>query len=322
MALRRLFLFLILIITLSSSCASTLNTREDLLLYMGDYTLPQGGVAVFRLSGAKENRGLKSLFTTTPETVLNATFTGGVVFTFESDAVAWGIVAVDLGTKPGIYELTLKKGTMDLKTFLEVIDGDYGTERLSLPKGMVELDKKALKRVKEEARLISTLWESSSSAPLFRGPFIMPVSGRVSGRFGTRRVLNGSPRSPHSGIDFAAPEGTNVKAANDGKVAFIGDFFFKGKFVVIDHGLGVFTSYSHLSAISIETRQSVKKGETIGKVGATGRATGPHLHFSVKVGGARVSPTRLFKEIERLGVFSEGIGLTLADTPNEIGSIH
>jgi murein DD-endopeptidase MepM/ murein hydrolase activator NlpD len=207
---------------------------------------------------------------------------------------------VDLETPPGSYELTLIKDGVFIRKTIEVKEWDYGIERIRLPKEMVELDKKTLKRVWKEAALIKGLWAGSERSPLFTGPFIMPVDGRVSGKFGTRRILNGSPRSPHSGLDFAAPEGTPVVAANSGSVVFIGDFFFKGRFVVIDHGLGVFTAYSHLSEVLTEEGRMVRKGEVIGEVGSSGRATGAHLHFSVMVGGMRVSPEILFESTERL----------------------
>ncbi|MEE8185827.1 MAG: M23 family metallopeptidase, partial [Thermodesulfobacteriota bacterium] len=187
-----------------------------------------------------------------------------------------------------------------IQTSVEVIYGDYGIERLTLPPDMVELNGKALERVKKEAELTNKLWAGSYREPLWSGPFIMPVEGHITGYFGTRRILNGNSRSPHSGVDIAAPKGTPVKAANKGRVVFVGDLFFNGRFVVIDHGLGVFTAYSHLSAVHIESGQLVEKGAVVGEVGATGRTTGPHLHFSVKVGGTRVSPTRLFEVTERL----------------------
>ena len=107
--------------------------------------------------------------------------------------------------------------------------------------------------------------------------------------------MNNNPRPPHSGMDIAAPMNTPVKAANGGKVVFTGNFYFNGKFVVIDHGVGVFTLYAHLNKIIAKTGEIVKKGETIGKVGSTGRSTGAHLHFGVKVGSVRVSPQSLFE---------------------------
>jgi hypothetical protein len=289
MALRNVFLIFILL--LSISCAVDPGYRVDLY----DTPVPQGGVAVFDLRGVEGGYRFKDI-----SGPLTASFSGGEVFVLEGRNRALGIVAVGLETEPGTYELTLDMDGARLSSTVEVVGRDYGTERITLPPGKVDFDRLTLERIKKEAGSLSTLWGATSRAPLWSGPFIMPVEGRVSGRFGTRRILNNSPRSPHSGVDIAAPKGTPVKAANRGRVAFVGDFFFNGRFVVVDHGLGVFTLYSHLDAVEAEPGRLVEKGAVVGTVGATGRATGPHLHFSVKVGSVSVSPARLFEATERL----------------------
>jgi murein DD-endopeptidase MepM/ murein hydrolase activator NlpD len=120
--------------------------------------------------------------------------------------------------------------------------------------------------------------------------FITPVEGRISSPFGKRRILNDQPRSPHSGLDIAAPEGTPIKAAAAGIVRATGDYFFNGNTVLIDHGQGLITMYCHLSKIKVELNATVEQGEVIGLVGQTGRVTGPHLHFSVNLNQARVDP--------------------------------
>jgi len=278
MALRALFLFFILIF--SNSCAST----RSFVVELNDAHLPQGGVEVFRLSGGSEG--------------VSASFAGGEAFVLNSERGRWAVVAADIETKPGRYDLIFKSGRIEISTAVDVVDGDYGMERLRLPPDMVEFSPKTLVRIKKEAALLSALWspspEKQEEKPLWDGPFIMPLEGRVTSGFGTRRILNGSPRHPHGGIDIAAPADTPVRASNSATVAFTGDFFFYGRFVVLDHGLGVFTLYAHLSEIDVDVGRSVQKGEVIGKVGSTGRATGPHLHFTVKVGSARVSPVEFF----------------------------
>ena len=123
--------------------------------------------------------------------------------------------------------------------------------------------------------------------------------GTITGAFGRRRLINGQPRRPHSGEDIRAPMGTEVHAANGGIVRLSDDLFFSGTSIILDHGLGVYTMYFHLSSAAVKTGERVERGQVIGAVGATGRATGPHLHWGLRVGGARVNPmtiTRLALE--------------------------
>ena len=117
-----------------------------------------------------------------------------------------------------------------------------------------------------------------------------PVPGRLSSPFGLRRFFNGEPRNPHSGLDFASPTGTPVKAPAAGKVILVGDYFFNGKTVFVDHGQGFISMFCHLSMVDVKVGQTLARGETLGKVGATGRATGPHLHWNVSLNDARVDP--------------------------------
>jgi murein DD-endopeptidase MepM/ murein hydrolase activator NlpD len=112
--------------------------------------------------------------------------------------------------------------------------------------------------------------------------------------FGFRRVINGQPRMPHSGIDYSADRGTPVVASNRGRVALLGEFFFAGRLVALDHGLGLYTLYFHLDGVAVSEGQMVERGQTVGTVGTTGRSTGPHLHFGAQLGRARVNPPDLY----------------------------
>jgi len=220
-----------------------------------------------------------------------------------SERLWQGFLGVDLNAAPGRYPLVVKalpEGREET-VMIDVVKKDRGTRRLTLPKGMVDLDAEALERVRKESRIMKEALDAPVSIPLWRGPFIRPIEGEIVGPFGRRSIINDQPRAPHSGVDLTAPEGTPVKAMNHGRVVLTVNHFFTGKSVVIDHGGGILSMYFHLDKILVKRDHEVKKGEPIGLVGATGRATGPHLHLAVRINGARVDPlslTELSKELE------------------------
>jgi len=209
------------------------------------------------------------------------------------------IAGFDLETKPGA--LRWRIGVVDGKMrplkaagAVRVKARKFPVQRLTLPQAMVELDPSTIARVEEEATRLKALYATITPERLWRGRFTRPVAGPEEGTgFGARRIINGLRRSPHAGVDYSAEAGTPVVAANGGKVALVGEMFFPGRLVVIDHGLGLFTLYFHLERVDIEEGERVERGQPIGTVGATGRATGPHLHFAAHLGQARVDPTRL-----------------------------
>ncbi len=177
---------------------------------------------------------------------------------------------------------------------------DYPIERLTLPPGMVELSPADAERVRRENQEIARLWAREGERR-----FTLPLQAPLDplppgGGFGSRRVIIGQPRSPHGGADFKAAAGTAVLAAADGVVALVGDHFFGGRSVFVDHGDGLITMYMHLSRVDVAAGQAVRRGEPLGAVGSTGRATGPHLHFGVRWRGARVDSRLLLGEPGRL----------------------
>jgi murein DD-endopeptidase MepM/ murein hydrolase activator NlpD len=171
---------------------------------------------------------------------------------------------------------------------------EFPVQRLTLPTPMVDLDPETERRAVAETETLRRLYRTITPKRFWRGSFVRPIAGDETGTgFGSRRIINGQPRSPHGGTDYAAARGTPVMAVNVGRVALVGDYFFPGRLVVVDHGLGLYTLYFHLDEARVDVGQRVARGQLLGTVGSTGRATGPHLHFGVQVGTARVDPERL-----------------------------
>ena len=210
------------------------------------------------------------------------------------------LLGVDLRLTPGTYPLEVRlqrKGQTPVlwKEPVQVVAKDYGVERLELPERMVTLDAKTLKRVKQEEVRFNSVWAQRSPECYWREPFLRPLPGTVLSTFGRSRFINGEQRSPHTGLDLRATVGEPVLASNSGRIALVGEFFFHGRAVVIDHGFGLYTMYFHLSEVKVKTGERVERGAIIGLAGATGRASGPHLHWGVRLAGARVDPLALLK---------------------------
>jgi murein DD-endopeptidase MepM/ murein hydrolase activator NlpD len=208
-----------------------------------------------------------------------------------------GLVGIDMQDAPGTYELTvaIKNGeeVKHLSFNVLVAKEQFTVEHLKLPKDKVDLDEKSLARWKKEQEQLRLALAENSALRLWHSHFVEPVNGKRTGIFGSVRIMNGQPRNPHNGEDIGAPLGTEVAATNDGVVRITVDHFFSGKGVIVDHGLGFYSMYFHLSEILVNDGDLVKAGQIIGRVGATGRATGPHLHWGVKLNGARVNPYAL-----------------------------
>ena len=210
------------------------------------------------------------------------------------------LLGVDFRMTPGTYPLEVQvintdKTPSTYRANIEVREEKFGVQRLTLPQNMVTLDADTLKRVRKEAAKFRKLWSIHTPRRYWYGNFVRPIPGKLSTPFGLRRILNGEPRSPHSGVDLRATLGEPVKAANHGRIVLVGDFFFHGKAVVIDHGWGLYTMYFHLSEVDVAEGDLVGKSYVIGLAGSTGRATGPHLHWGVRLGGARIDPFALMR---------------------------
>ena len=212
-----------------------------------------------------------------------------------------GLLGVDLEQPPGKYELKLSGQTangekISCTASLEVIAGHFATERLHVEKEFVEPNPEQIKRANEERQRLRDIFDRVTPERLWNGKFRVPLDGvTTGGNFGRRRILNGQPGSPHGGVDFPAVAGTPVHAAQRGRVVLAEELFFSGNTVVIDHGFGIYTFYGHLSEIDVKAGDSLESGQVLGKVGATGRVTGPHLHWGLTVERARVNPLQLVK---------------------------
>lgn len=218
-----------------------------------------------------------------------ASFQGHRVLVIRDADERWkAIVGIDLKTAPGRHTLEVRGGSAP--SFM-VGSKRYREQRLTLQnKSHVNPDPQ------QQARFESEYAQQMQAYASFRpeGPsnvvFEKPVPGRLTSPFGLRRFFNGEERNPHSGLDFAAPQGTPVKTPADGVVTIVADYFFNGQTVFVDHGQGLITMYCHLSAFEVSKGDTVRKGDVVARSGATGRATGPHLHWNVSLNNARVDP--------------------------------
>lgn len=208
-----------------------------------------------------------------------------------------GLFGVDLLDPPGRAVLTVLAsrdgGVKRAEVDVEVRERRFPVQELTLPERMTRFDAATLERIQREAAVLAERFSRTSSPAMWTLPFHPPVERFRPVGFGSRRIINGEPRSPHAGADAVLPAGTPVAAIADGIVAFAGEQFFAGKSVVLDHGAGLFSIYYHLEGYTVAAGQRVARGERIGAVGASGRATGPHLHFGVRAAGGRVDPSRL-----------------------------
>jgi murein DD-endopeptidase MepM/ murein hydrolase activator NlpD len=213
-----------------------------------------------------------------------------------------GIAGVDLETPPGPYQLRVQAKDSKGESFEQVFEvqveaGGFEVQRLTLPRELVDLKGAALKRVLKENRRLMGIFSQVRPERLWHLPFIKPVDGPITGAFGTRRVINGQDRSPHNGVDIAAPVGTGVAACNSGIVVFAQELYLTGRTIIIDHGFGLYSMYFHLSEMRVKEGDQVEIGRCIGLVGATGRVTGPHLHWGIRLLKARVDPIALLRAV-------------------------
>jgi murein DD-endopeptidase MepM/ murein hydrolase activator NlpD len=247
-----------------------------------------GGVVTFRLAGGPDARPQVS-------------YAGRQVLVVW-DGTNWlAIVGIPLDTAPGDQQVTVQSpGATGHQLTFKVAAKQYAVQQLKVPPGQVNLSPENEARVARETEKIRGALESftAEAPPTLR--LEQPVPGRRSSSYGLRREFNGEARKPHSGMDIAAATGTPIKAPLSGRVIDVGSYFFNGNNVIVDHGQGLITMYCHLSRVRVEVGQELKTGDVLGEVGATGRVTGPHLHWGVTLNGTMVDPA-LFMEPSSAG---------------------
>lgn len=201
------------------------------------------------------------------------------------------IVGIPYEQEPGEYSVRVHfANNLYSEIPLLVESKKYPEQHINVDQKYVTPPQETLDRISREAELMKAAYarRSPQSDGLF--PLLIPVTGQVTGVFGSRRFFNGQPRNPHSGIDYAADTGTPIRSPAPGTVALTRDMYFNGKTVVIDHGSGFMSVMCHLDEFSVEEDQEIEKGDTVGTVGATGRVTGPHLHWTISLQGTKIDP--------------------------------
>jgi len=218
------------------------------------------------------------------------------------DGVYCGLVGIPIGKTPQkaavALEWTDSAGRQQSTSVtLHIIEGKYKKEALKVAAKHVKPNPKDLQRIKTEKKKIRHIYASSNTSRLWYGNFIKPLTGNTTSVFGTQRLFNGKLQSYHRGTDLRAKTGTPVYASNSGIVRLAKNLYYSGNIVIVDHGKGIFTNYAHLSKIQVQAGQHIARGDQIGLSGATGRVSGPHLHWGVKINGAYVDPLQFLTVI-------------------------
>lgn len=263
---------------------------SGIVLKLNSASASQGGLLLGEITGAKPGQEFSAEWAGQPMPVWREA---------PDSATLHALLGVDLDKPAGSYDWKISWSAADgkpLSCSLPVIvrPGKFPTERLTVEKQFVQPDPEQQKRAEEDQKKMKAIYDTVTPEVLWNGKFMVPLKGvTTGGNFGRRRVLNGEARSPHAGVDFPSPAGTPVYATQSGKVALAENLYYSGNTVVIDHGYGIHTLYAHLSEIDVRAGDSVEAAAEIGKVGATGRVTGPHLHWGLTVNHARVNALQI-----------------------------
>ncbi|UQZ89773.1 peptidase M23 [Deltaproteobacteria bacterium Smac51] len=267
------------ILTVILTLCSTAVRADEPSFTVLPMPLDRGTAARVIAEGLNESSGLAGTFDNRP------------VLFFPAGGKLYGFLGADVMLSPGHYPLKLTWNGGSKELDVSVRDKSYGVRSIKVPQKQVDLSKSDLDRVNREKALVTGVLETVSPKRLWRGPWTDPVGGKVNSSFGRQTKVNGvlNPR-PHSGADFAVPEGTPVKAPADGVVLMADFHFFSGGAVYLDHGQGLISMYFHLSELKVKPGDQVKRGDILALSGKTGRVTGAHLHYGVYLCQARLDP--------------------------------
>jgi murein DD-endopeptidase MepM/ murein hydrolase activator NlpD len=235
---------------------------------------------------------------------VRAEWLGQTLMFFQSGPGRWrGLAPIDLAAVPGRQTLTVTAVTSDGRKLshkhpIVVAARTFPARRISVDPKFADPPADAMPRIEQERKTVEALFARATPERFWADPFIVPVPGEATSSFGRRTILNGQPRGQHSGTDFKAGDGTPVAAPNRGRVVLAADHYFAGRTIIIDHGLGLYSYLAHLSELGVAEGALVERGQQVALSGSSGRVTGPHLHWTMRVGRARVDPLSL---VEILG---------------------
>lgn len=254
---------------------------------------PSEGLSV-RVYPRSPHQGDVCLLEIESDRLPSAMFGGRAINVYRNGSSGFvGLLPVSQSTPPGRYAILINDGVNSRKEILTVKKRLLKPIWINLPPKNVFPGPEELERIEKESKILDEIWKKET-APRWDGAFIPPLNSGINTPFGVPRILNGKKKSLHRGVDFRAPGGTPIKAINSGTIVIEKELYFGGKTVIIDHGGGVYSVYMHLSRFLKPNGDYVKKGEVIGLSGSSGRASGPHLHLSVKVSGVSIDPLSLF----------------------------
>lgn len=271
--------FIFRIVTFLVCSLSVLGNSHALEVEIVPEEVIPGGVFILKV---RENRTIP----------LEAQFLDRKIRFHEAEDHLLALIPVSIDTSPEEHKIIIRDGDNTKYVSIRVRPYRFVTKRLTLPEEKVTLSPENERRVAREYSLLKELWRKHT-AKAWNGRFVPPTSTTISEEFGVRRIINNKKNSIHRGVDYKGDIGTPVRAINSGTVVLRENLFYGGNTLVIDHGMGLFSIYMHLSRFNVQVGEKVSKNQTIGFIGATGRVTGPHLHMSVKLQGVSINPMAL-----------------------------